>query len=332
MDFVLGVDGGNTKTIALVATCDGCIVGSGRGGNSDIYGAGSPEAALLQIDAAVNVALNAAGLTPTGLAAASFSLAGADWPEDFALLRAALTERGFTRNLDVVNDGLGGLRAGSPDGTGVAVICGTGVATGARAPDGRLWWTSYWQEPQGAHQLGQEALRAVFRAELGLTPPTTLTGRVLRFFEVDSAEAVLHRLTGRNQHPARVDRLAPVLLDEAAAGDPVAQGIVHRHGAALGDYALVAARKVGLDRGPFNLVLSGGVLRHPTHLLRDALIARVSAEVPGVRPLNSRFEPAAGAVLLALDATGHTVDEVVLHNLAASLPQAELFSTKGDAH
>jgi N-acetylglucosamine kinase-like BadF-type ATPase len=335
MTFVLGVDGGNTKTIALVADGDGVVLGSGRGGCSDIYGAGSPEAALVQIDAAVGAALHAAGVAPDGLDASAFSLAGADWPEDFALLRAALEQRGFGRNLDVVNDGIGGLRAGSPDGCGVAVICGTGVATAARAPGGRLWWTSYWQEPQGAYELGRKVLRAILRAELGLDPPTRLTAHVLALFGVDTVEEVLHRMTGRDQpEPPRLDRLAPALMDEAAAGDPTARRIVEDQGAALGDYALVAARKVGLaqpgDCEPFTLVLSGGVLRHPTHLLRDALIGRVAAQAPGVRPVTSRFEPAAGALLLAYDLAGRAVDEALLERLAGSLPEAGLFSTRGD--
>jgi N-acetylglucosamine kinase-like BadF-type ATPase len=44
--YLLGVDGGNTKTIALVARSDGAIVGAGRAGCSDVYGAASEEAAL----------------------------------------------------------------------------------------------------------------------------------------------------------------------------------------------------------------------------------------------------------------------------------------------
>ena len=39
MQYVLGVDGGNTKTIALVAALDGTILGAGRGGCGDIYNA-----------------------------------------------------------------------------------------------------------------------------------------------------------------------------------------------------------------------------------------------------------------------------------------------------
>ena len=44
--LVLGVDGGNTKTVALAARPDGAVVGFGRGGCSDIYGAPSFGAAV----------------------------------------------------------------------------------------------------------------------------------------------------------------------------------------------------------------------------------------------------------------------------------------------
>jgi N-acetylglucosamine kinase-like BadF-type ATPase len=64
MTYVLGVDGGNTKTIALIARHDGTIVGAGRGGRGDIYGAGGPEAALAEADRAVWTALEACGALP----------------------------------------------------------------------------------------------------------------------------------------------------------------------------------------------------------------------------------------------------------------------------
>ena len=93
MSLVLGVDGGNTKTVALVAQADGTVVGAGRAGCADIYGAESPEAAIDAIAGAAQSALEAAGATGADLAAAVFCLAGADWPEDFELHRRELTAR-----------------------------------------------------------------------------------------------------------------------------------------------------------------------------------------------------------------------------------------------
>ena len=328
MSFVLGVDAGNTKTIAVLAGLDGRILGSGRGGCGDILGAGSPEKALRAVDLAMTGALAGSGAGLGDLAAACFSMAGADWPEDFALLRAEFESRGLGRNLTIYNDAIGALRAGSPDGYGVSVVCGTGAAVGARAPDGRLWHSSYWQEPQGAHDLGFQTLRAVFRAELGLDRPTTLKGRVLEFYKLPTVEAVLHQLTARVREPGPdVGGLARALLDEAAAGDATARRLAAAHGASLGDYALVAARKVGLEREPFTLVLAGGVLRHRSDVLPAAVVERVRRDAPGVRAMISRFEPVVGAALLALEDMGVKVDAALLDRLAESLPPAALFET-----
>jgi len=62
MRIFLGVDAGNTKTLAVAATEDGAIIGSGRSGCGDIYGASTPEEALANIDGAVDVALESAGV------------------------------------------------------------------------------------------------------------------------------------------------------------------------------------------------------------------------------------------------------------------------------
>ena len=328
MNFVLGVDGGNTKTLALVARADGVIIGTGRAGCSDIYGAASPAAAMGEIESAVNAAIQKAGTGAGEITAAVFSLAGADWPEDFRLLEDAMRARGYAQDLRIVNDAMGALRAGSPDGTGVVVSCGTGAAIGARHPEGRIWHSSFWQQTQGAGELSLRALQAVYRAELGIDPPTALKERILAAFAARDVEEILHRMTGRElPRPENWRQLVRPLFEAADEGDETARRIVISHGRILGDYAVVAARKVGLLQTPFTLVLTGGVLRHPSPLLRDALIGRVREIVPDVHPISSRFEPAAGAVLLALDLACIKTDTAVLERLEKSLPSAAFFAT-----
>jgi len=129
--FVLGVDGGNSKTVALVAALDGSVVGMGRGGCSDIYTNADVNVPLSEMDTAVSSALAMAGIGASELAAGGFSMAGADWPEDFALVTAAVEARGLGRKITVVNDAVGALRAGLFEGPGVVVACGTGAATAA---------------------------------------------------------------------------------------------------------------------------------------------------------------------------------------------------------
>lgn len=329
-EYVLGVDGGNTKTIALVARLDGTIVGAGRGGCSDIYTDPDPAAPLAQAEKAVLSALQSAGIGAEALEAGAFSMAGADWPEDFSLVRAAMEAQGFGRRLIVVNDSVGALWAGSVAGPAVVVACGTGAATAARSADGRVWHSSWWQEPQGAHQLGHKTLGAVYRAELGVGPPTLLTEPVLRHFGQTSVEDVLHLFfsrAGERPPSGKVSGLSRVLLDAAHAGDDMAQRIVAEHGTSLGQYALAAARQVGIEGVPFTLALAGGVFRHSYSLLRDSLISCVLDSSPGVNPVNSRLEPAAGALFLALEAAGVTLDEPLLARVASTLPHHSLFET-----
>jgi N-acetylglucosamine kinase-like BadF-type ATPase len=327
--LLLGVDGGNTKTIAVVATADGEILGAGRAGCGDIYNAEDAAVAIAEIRTAVDEALAAAGASQEALAAGAFSLAGADWPEDIDLLETAVRRLGYGRKTEVVNDAIGALRAGTPDGVGVGVTCGTGIAIGARNAAGDIWYSGHWPVAWGGSELGWQALRAVYAAELGLARETSLTRGILDHFEVETVEEVLHRTTARGNtwSAQKQARLAPLLLDHANDGDAVACEIVTeaagRHAAA----ALAAADAVGLRQSPFRLVLNGGVLRHPSQLLETLIRTRVEEQAPAVETVHDPPEPVFGAVLLALDLTGDKDGPAVVERLVETMPGPELFKT-----
>ena len=320
MKGFLGIDAGNSKTVALVSDAAGRILGWGRGGGGDIYV--SEGGALESVTAAAQAALSMAEVSPAELTASCFSLVGADWPEDFTFWAREAAHSYGQRSL-VVNDALGALRAGTP-GDGVAVVCGTGAAIGAKR-GGHVWHSSFWQEPVGGAELSERTLRAVYRAELGLGPATLLTELVTAHFGCPDVERVLHQLTAREAKPARQRAsLSRLLLDAADAGDGVALSIVREAGTTLGEYACVAARKVGLGDAPFPLVLAGGVLRHPGCALKDAVNARVLRELPRAKPRLAPFEPVVGALLLALDTLPNSPDDA---RLTESLPPLDFFTT-----
>lgn len=330
--LVLGIDAGNTKTIALIADASGTVLGWGRAGGSNIYV--SKPRALQAIDQAVQAARNRAGLPMSEppvsrpyFASVTLSASGADWPEDFLLLENLLAERAWARRWQVVNDAVGALRAGSLEGSGVAVVCGTSAGVAARSAQGAVWHSSYWQEPEGADELAKFTLRAVYRAELGIDPPTSLTARVLAHYQQESVEGLLHALTRRDRRaPRRLGRLARLLLDEAELGDGASLKIVCEHGRSLGDYVLAAARQVGLS-GPYTLVTSGGVMRHPSKVLVRALMQRVHTVNPEVSWQASGHEPVFGALLLALELARHPVDAALLRRLESTCPEESVFLT-----
>jgi N-acetylglucosamine kinase-like BadF-type ATPase len=322
MTVVLGVDGGNTKTVALVARPDGTVVGAGRGGCADIYGAPTFEAAIGEIAAAVRAALPR-GIGPEEVSTAVFSLAGADWDEDKADLRAALARVVPAAEVVVLNDAIGALRAGTTDGVGVSVVVGTGGCVGAASADGREWHSSWWALHTGAWAIGTDALHAVYEAELGIRAATSLTDAVVDVYGAATVEDVLHAFTRRGGRRAwDASLLAPSVL-RACATDEVASTIVRAHGAKLGDIARVAVARVGLEP-PFPLVLLGGVLRgEGSQLLVDEILERV----PQADPLRPTREPVAGALLEALDRAGAVYDP---ERVEATMPGADLYETDPD--
>lgn len=328
MSVYLGVDGGNTKTLAFIADEDGQIIGVGRSANSDIYA--NPDHAIDEIALAVQTALDQAGIERQAIASACFSLAGADWQEDYIELREGLAARGLGAKIVVYNDAIGALRAGSPDGTGVVITCGTGGAMGARNIAGEYWHTSYWQDSMCGRELGYQAIRAVRHADIGMEQPTALTRVLLEFFKVDSVAGMLRRFTLRpinSPTDIEVSKLAPFILDLAEQGDPVARAMIIDHGTRLADYGLAAARKVGIEWLPFHLVLNGGIFRHPGILMSDTIVDRILTVAPAVMVHRSRYEPVVGALMLAFEADAHEITQDRLEAFERTMPPKMVFKT-----
>src|SRR2546427_6178675 len=103
MPAVLGVDGGGTKTHAIVADAEGQVLGFGVQGPSNWEEVGLARAAdALQRAAAI--ALAEAHLPPQDLAASVFGLAGVDWESDQARVANILYTLQLGGPREIVND------------------------------------------------------------------------------------------------------------------------------------------------------------------------------------------------------------------------------------
>ena len=136
-------------------------------------------------------------------------------------------------------------------------------------------------------------------------------------YGVRDALAVMELVTGRGPR-RRAFRSAALLLDCAAEGDELArERVVVGRAARTPPTCASAARACGLGE-PTPITLAGGVMRHRSSLLVDAL----AEALPGCELRRARREPAHGALLAALDEGGAA--PVALDDTA--LP-ADLFAT-----
>ncbi|MCW2919440.1 MAG: hypothetical protein JWN52_7508 [Actinomycetia bacterium] len=328
----LGVDAGNSKTAALVCDFSGEVVGAGRSGCGDIYGAPTPGEAVSEVLAALDAALAQAGAARADVVGAAFRLAGVDWPEDRVYWEDALAERyPSLRRRSILNDGYASIRCGEPSGVGIAIAAGTAAAIAARGPTGSLWDMGWWgQYPMGAIGLANEAIKAVHLAELGLGPETALTDALLEYYRKPTVTALNHWFTRREGGGTHQDRArcARVVTATAAAGDPVAMSIVRAQGRYLATYAGVAARRTGLsESGPVSVVLSGSVLMAEASPVTAALLAELPEHMPAAVPHQARLAPVAGAVLDALSENGVPLTEPVLDRLTRTVPPKDFLET-----
>ena len=172
--YVLGVDGGTTKTVALVADERGTVLSAARGGGSNWSGP-DVEIPMSVVVATVREALAKAGIAGEAVSMAAFGLAGADWPEDHVARQRYLEGAGIAQRLVVKNDSFVGLRAGTHRPYGIGIVAGTGTNTAIIAPDGREYAFGYYASQGGAGEIAEDALWAVLRAEDGRGKPTRLT-------------------------------------------------------------------------------------------------------------------------------------------------------------
>jgi len=320
--LLLGVDGGATKSIALVADTAGRVVGAGRAGSSDIHSESPPSRAVDNVVASVEQALRGAGAGSADLGACCFGVCGADWDEDVTFYLDGIGARlALDQPPIITNDAFNSLRAGTDDGVGVALVLGTGGAIAARGPDGTTWFSGERMERAGAIELGRIVYDGLIRAEYGEGQRPAYEPVALRIFGVDSVEALVYAVTRTGGTGYRsVSRLAPALLEAAHAGDAASERLVSAHGRRMTEYIRAAARRVGLTTEHPHVVLAGGLLRSRGSHLRDA----IATELPEHTVSVARLEPAYGALLAAADRAGLQLSPA---QLAATGPGRGFFAT-----
>lgn len=303
---LLAVDGGNSKTDVVLCAADGTLLAAVRGPTTSHQAVGLGFG-LDRLDSLVREAAAAAGLS-AGLPVADLAvhcLAGLDLPADERRLAGAYAAHALARVTVLRNDTFAALRAGTEDGWGVAVICGSGVNGVGVAPDGRIarfaGLGSISGDRGGGSGLGMAGLGAAVRARDGRGPATQLERLVPAHFGLRRPADVTEALYLDRIPEVRVGELSPVVAGAARAGDAVARALLDEIADELAAFAIAAIRRLRMTRRAVPVVLAGGLARGAA----DLLVPRVSALVLPVAPAATitvlNAPPVLGAALLGLD-------------------------------
>jgi N-acetylmuramic acid 6-phosphate etherase len=306
-DLYLGLDGGGTRTVALLARADASggswvVLGRGEAGPSNPHAVGA-ERSQQALDEAVGKAFVAAGLPRAAVAAACLGLAGAGRPEDQAPIRDWAARVRLAGAVEVTADAPLLLGAGTPQGWGLALVAGTGSMAFARAPDGRTARAGGWGHLLGdegsGYALAVAGMRAVAQAADGRGAPTVLSERLLAPLGLRRPQELIAAVYAGGLDRTALAALAPAVLGAAEEGDAAAATIVRDAAEQLAATGVAAVRALGLEPSAVPAALAGGVL-----LASPGYRKRVLDHLAGLgyraEPVALVHEPAEGAVRLAL--------------------------------
>jgi N-acetylglucosamine kinase-like BadF-type ATPase len=303
-DLLLVVDGGGTKTQAVVTDLAGTVLGRGLGPSSNLHNVGFEETCrtlTMAIEGALLHVLgpgaraHGPGWRSARIAAACFGLSGVDAPADEALISRWVREQSIASQFMVVNDAELVLAGGTPDGWGVALISGTGSVCLGRARDGRTARVGGWGPLLGdegsGYDIAMRALRLASQAADGRMEAPALLKAILDHWSLAEPALLIHHVHAPERTAAELAALGPVVLGLAARNDPAARSVVDQAARDLAQHVDAIARTLRLQRPP--LALGGGLLGGQ---LRFAVLSGVKTELGPVKYVP---DPSQGAIVLA---------------------------------
>jgi N-acetylglucosamine kinase-like BadF-type ATPase len=307
--LVLGIDGGGSGTVAILARIKDqgwTAIGRGESGPSNLHATGN-RAAFAALDQAIDGAFAAAKLQRGPVASACLGLAGAGRATEHQIILDWANRIHVAEMVHVTNDASLLLAAGTPDGWGLSVIAGTGSIACARGRDGSTvrggGWGYLLGDEGSGYAIAVAGLQAVARAADGRGAATSLTQRFSDHFNLGGdMQALIGKVYGGKLDRPAMAALAPIVLQAADASDQVAEGIVEQAARGLAATAAAAARRLFECHQAVPVALAGGVL--VSHVSYRQRFLRALAQC-GVKVDMVKFveEPAEGAVRLAM---GHS--------------------------
>jgi N-acetylglucosamine kinase-like BadF-type ATPase len=307
-DYIVGVDGGNSKTDVVLVSTTGKLL-------SRVRGAGvrspldNPAAWAKALTSLVDEARAAARIRLDQPAScAVYYLANVDLPEERRVAQRELHAGGQAAVTVVQNDTLAVLRAGASRPWGIAVVSGAGVNAVGVHPSGRtagyLAFGYFTGDTGGGRDIGWKALALAVRAQDGRGASTMLTKTVPAFYGLRDPIAVAIAVHDGVIGHRDLIHVAPLVFETARAGDEVARGILDAFADEVAVMAGALIRRLHLVRSDVEVVLGGGTLQTGDQLVFDRICNRVAEFAPAAQVSVLEVSPVYGAVVEAFDRAG----------------------------
>lgn len=303
LNIFLGVDGGGTKTQAVLFDADGNAVGEGFAGASNPLRVGV-ETAVSNIIQATSAACDAAGKSRSDIVSATFGLAGVRRADLRERVRERMAEHLRIRRVEVVTDAEIALFGTTLGKAGVVVIAGTGSICYGRNEAGETAVAGGWGplagDEGGGSSIARRGLQAIAKASDGRGEFTQLSEAGADYFRASSAENLLVAIYTPQMDNAKIAGFARLVVQTAQDGDKIAVEILKDAGHELGLAVNAVIRKLKLKNRKIPIGQVGSIFRAGA-LLTDSLLETVNRLAPKAYLAEPILQPGNAAAQMAFE-------------------------------
>jgi len=299
MRFVLGFDGGGTKTECILMDEARVVRARGRSGPSNPMRVGFG-GALAAVCEAGRIAMQNAAVGMRDISLVCAGLAGTAQPESELKMKRLLSEEFPGIAVHVCTD-LDLTLEATGDGPAIVLIAGTG--SGAVGRDGagqiaRVGAHGFLLGDEGsAYDIGRRAVIAALRESDRGHADSPLTAKILQELGVEDWEKVHLRVYGK---PDEVfPKVFPVVAGAADEGDASAREFLRTAAADLASLVKDLVERLGLDSRGFLLVKTGGMIGRSAYF-DEQIDKHLRVAAPGALFGDLAVSPAEAAARLAL--------------------------------
>lgn len=292
MNYIIGVDGGGTKTEAVAYDLDGNVL------KVALTGFGNPlnnkEEALKNIHDSIKELTDEYGLE--SLKGLYLGIAGSESSENKKVIKEVADK--FFKDSVVMNDGELALKAMLKGEDGILTIAGTGsISFGVNGENRarRGGWGHLLGDEGSAYKISIEAIKRMIFENDNNIENSPLTDKVMEHLKISSADEVIAFVYSATKD--EVAKLAPIVSILAEAGDEMCISIMMEEGLALAKTTENTYKKLGFEKCSIGLV--GGVIRK-SKVVRETFEKYLNKNINVVSYVDSEVSAAKGAYYIYL--------------------------------
>ncbi|MFJ7950049.1 N-acetylglucosamine kinase [Lysinibacillus sp. NPDC096418] len=313
--YVLAIDGGGTKTTAVISDENGNVYAKliTKRSNPTAIGKQQFEHTIRSIMQELQLqneqAFEAVKICFAGLSGVK--------EKSFEAFTEEIMREYLGKDVKIVveNDALIALYSGTLGQEGIVQIAGTGAITMGYDKQHSFLrvggWGYLFDDEGSGYDLGVQALKAVFQAYDGRAAETILARNLCQHFNVENVPQLIECVYNEGHPRANISPLSIYVTQAAQVGDPVANAILDEASSKFLHAINTCYTKLTWDEEAVPVVLAGGVFSN-TPLFIERLKQLAIAQKLPFKFLPTLMEPIGGAVVGGLRA----MDIVIADNFA----------------